>query len=327
MYFMPADTANAMHSATLKKPSPDTHAPAQRPRLRENVWWVETRAENGLLCTIDHQYEVPVLLAMAFLNIRSHCTGHNTLADIAKRSGMDVADVQAVLDAFRDTGIFHPSDPGQAHVEIETVRQAFSSIIALWAKETAATCIGSGAVSEDVTVGLLLEAWHETRSMDGMLDYAYRHCRDELKDIALKCRQALEEFGSYILQPLLERGFSVEEIKTSIPLPSTRLLHFMMMELVTLEPSAFLMIVSVISARSFQYADYPPRDTGFYHARLFAEHHRLFTVTELGKLDSISNRAHDLIHALILQAQEIRGYYTQLNGNYLPRQPVGFYSL
>src|SRR5688572_18800669 len=97
---------------------------ALRPRLRENVWWVDVKADKALLRTLENTYEISAADALAFLKIRTHCTGHNTVDYIAWRSGIAVEDVKEVLAAFSQTDLFCPEGRLPGKVRRQEAREA-----------------------------------------------------------------------------------------------------------------------------------------------------------------------------------------------------------
>jgi hypothetical protein len=68
-------------------------------------------------------------------------------------------------------------------------------------------------------------------------------------------------------------------------------------------------------------------DWSLNHAALLAANIDLIEIDDVAILDQIVNKIHDLKHAFDLQGLEIKAYYTNLDGKYLPRQPVDFHSI
>jgi hypothetical protein len=303
--------------------------PQDRPRFRENVWWVDAKTDKALLRTLTRTYETPVAVALAFLAVRTHCTGHNSLEDIAKRSGCGADDVRDLLAAFAETDMFYPEGASSETVDLAQVRDRFSAAVALWAEEAAATRLPSPAPadadSRPLAAGVAVEACHESLAADAMLREAERRCASPLRELAAACRRENAQATDAALRTAAECGLSEEEVRTSAPLPSGRLIDFLLRALIDLEPAAFLMAVSLLAARRLDLAF--GAEERYFRLTLFAEHAERFDVGEISRLDAISNTLHDLVHAFILQAQEIKAYYGRLAGNYLPRQPVGFYAL
>lgn len=292
------------------------------PKLRENVWWIDVKADNALLRTLTDSYEVSVSAALSFLKIRTHCTGHNTLSEIARRSKVSEEETKNLLNGFAQANIFYPSGASPQNIDRQLVCKTFCAAMTLWTQEIVATFIGSKQLTGDLQKGLFLEGWHEAKYVHLMLEEVQQHCNDPLQQIVAKCLMDYKNSCQSAFQKLLDLGFSKQEIETSIPLPSTRLIEFLIWELICVEPTACLIVISLLAARHLNDAE-----KKFSRPELFSEYVHLFGVTELRRLDDISNKAHDLVHGLILQSQEIKGYYSQLNGNYLPRQAVGFLAL
>lgn len=289
-----------------------------RPDFRENVWWIDTKTDTALMRTLKGSFEVPVPVALMFMKIRTHCTGHNTPADIAQKIGVTEEEVLDVLEVFVPAGIFRGSEE---MIEPAHISSRFAAAIELWAEEVAATCLVRTNLGGTLHIGLLLEDWHLANAMHAILAKAKEHCPVPLKEVLSTCKKEYESLQQADRQSLEALGFFRQEIEESIPLPSTRLLVFLIEELMRLDLVAWMMVMPLLAAR------YPAQAGDMFHTGLFTRYKDHFTQADRTLLDALANKIHDLVHAFILQAQEIKGYYAHLNGNYLPRQPVGFFAL
>lgn len=323
------------------------------PKLKENIWHIDQQQETALLITSRDSYQVPTVAAMQFLKMRSHCTGWNSLQGVADKSGMPMADVCALLQSLEPADIVCGS--GAARLSLEQVRDACLTACRLWSNELRLSYIGnefaSGELPKSVLIGWLLEMYHYILDFPDAIEHGASHSSGPLKAVLQK--YAAEERGheSFVLQTLVNLGLTVEEIESSIPLLSTRLIGFLMRELFELVPAATLMVAAVVEAQEFDapqvaafkaalhkhygiedsaldpYFRHQEIDVGLGHAQLLESNLDLLDVQEPQLLDQVMNKIHDLKHTFDLQGIEIKAYFSALNGKYLPRQPVTFASI
>lgn len=315
-----------------------------RPRLRENLWQLDPDEPLAFVDTPDGCFSVPTEQALAFLRIRSHCTPHNSVAEIAVRSHVPVEEVAAMLASLHGIGLIGAREEG-------SVQARLSRIIALWSHELARDFIGNALLDEGlpraVLVGWLLETYHYVRDFPEAIAQAAAQAPDgPLRD--LLTRYADEERGHehFVLETLENIGLSRAEVIASRPLVSTRLIGFLMRDLFALAPAAVLLMAGLVEAQelpeeqvmAFQaemearydlpsgalapYFAHQAIDAQLGHQRLFADHAELFDLRDPASLDQVIDRLHDLKHGFDLQGLEIRHYYGALEGAYLPRQPM-----
>lgn len=325
------------------------------PRLRENVWHIDPQKETALLITSRETYEVPTTPALQFLRMRSYCTGHHSIDTIAEKSGLSVADVNALLSSLEPAGIIYSNAASEEELTREHVRQTLTRACRIWSDELRISYIGNefatGELPKPVLLGWLLEMYHYIKDFPYAIEHGALHATGRLKDVLLK--YSAEEMGHewFVLETLVNLGISREEVETSIPLLSTRLIGFLMRELFELEPSSALMVAAVVEAQEFDegqintfksslqehydvdarafdpYFRHQQIDVGLGHARLLASNIDLVEVDDPQRLDRLVNKIHDLKHAFDLQSIEIKSYFATLNGKYVPRQAVEFQSI
>ena len=325
------------------------------PRLRENVWHINPERETALLITSQTSYEVPVMPALQFLKMRSYCTGHHSVDDIASRSGLSVDDVNALLGSLRPAGVVYFSSDTQDTIPHPVVRDTLVRACRIWASELRISYIGNefsaGDLPKSVLIGWLLEMYHYIRDFPSAIQHAADGADGRLKEVLT--RYAAEERGheGFVLDTLVRLGLSRAEVTTSIPLLSTRLIGFLMRELFELAPCSALMVAAVIEAQEFDgdriddfkrslhehyaidpqafdpYFKHQQIDVGLGHAELLGSHLDLVDIDDRRTLDQVVNKIHDLKHAFDLQGIEIKTYFTALTGKYFPRQPVNFESI
>ena len=150
----------------------------------------------------------------------------------------------------------------------------------------------------------------------------------------------------YVLKTLKNLGVKEEEVKSSTPLLSTRLVGFIMRELFKLSPSSVLLMAALVEAVDIDekhikrfhekmkkyydvpddafkpYFDHQEIDIKLGHANLLKNNLHLLKFKNLEIRDLIVNNLHDLKHAFDLMGIEIEDYYKELNGKYFPRQPI-----
>lgn len=325
------------------------------PRLRENVWHVDLEGPESVLITTDGMFSVPTSEATTFMRLRSHCTGHNSVASIAERSGVPVQKVDEILAALADIGLVIESPPAVEPPPLDRVRETLLEICRIWSDELKEGYIANelpdGDLPKTVLMGWMLEMYHYIRDFPYAIEHGARFAQGRLREVL--DRYAGEERGheEFVLRTLMNMGLRREEIERSHPLPSTRLVGFLMRELFELEPAAVLMMAALVEAQEFEtddvaafsavlesrfdlprgamapYFQHQKIDSDLGHCDLLQDNIELFTVTEPAKLDAVVNRLHDLKHAFELQGVEIKSYYGDLQGKYFPRQPVGYSSL
>lgn len=287
--------------------------------------------------------------------MRSHCTGHHSIESIAEKSGLSVADVNALLSSLEPAEIVYFSKSSDEKLTPEHVREVLQQACGIWSDELRISYIGNefaqGELPESVLIGWLLEMYHYIKDFPCAIAHAACHATGKLKDLLVK--YAAEERGheTFVLETLVNLGMSREDVKMSIPLLSTRLIGFLMRELFELEPSSALMVAAVIEAQEFDekqinefktklhehygvddkafepYFAHQEIDVGLGHAQLLASNLDLIDIRDRQLLDQLVNKIHDLKHAFDLQGIEIKSYFTTLNGKYFPRQAVNFESI
>ncbi|HEX4693574.1 iron-containing redox enzyme family protein [Sphingomonas sp.] len=313
------------------------------PRLRENIWQVTLDDPTAFVETPDGCFEVATPQALAFLRVRPHCTPHNSVAEIARRSGTATDDVAAMLAALRGIGVVGEGSG--------TVADRLARIVELWSGELARDFIGNALLVEglprEVLVGWLLEMYHYVRDFPAAISVAADHAPVGPLQ-ALLTRYAAEERGHehFVLETLANLGLSRAEVVNSRPLVSTQLIGFLMRDLFATAPGAALLMAAMVEAQEvadehieeFQTAvearyGLPPRalapyfahqaiDSQLGHQRLFADNPDCFDVRDETLLDRIVDGLHDLKHGFDLQALEIRRYYGASPGAYVPRQSM-----
>jgi pyrroloquinoline quinone (PQQ) biosynthesis protein C len=327
----------------------------QFPRLRENVWHIDPERETALLITSREAYDVPTAPALQFLRMRSYCTGHHSVEAIAEKSGLAVPDVNALLGSLEPAGIIYSGGESEERPTREQARERLGRACRIWSDELRLSYIGNefaaGGLPRAALVGWLLEMYHYIKDFPEAIGHGALHAAGRLKEVLTN--YAAEERGheGFVLETLVNLGVTREEVRASIPLLSTRLIGFLMRELFELEPSSALMVAAVVEAQEFDegqitafkaslrrhygiearafdpYFRHQQIDVGLGHAELLAEHIGLVEIEDRERLDEVVNKLHDLKHAFDLQGVEIKAYYTELNGKYVPRQAVEYESI
>src|SRR5262245_17563283 len=109
--------------------------PSTRPKLRENVWHVYPDSDVANLITPQMVYNVPAYAANAFLRMRSFCTGHNSIAEIARKSHLSVEDVIDCLNSLRPSGIVYEPDEPDRELTRDEIRELLVKVSQVWANE------------------------------------------------------------------------------------------------------------------------------------------------------------------------------------------------
>lgn len=322
------------------------------PRLRENVWRIDPELPRATLMTPDQTYTVPTQSALAFLKMRTYCTGYHSLDAIAERSGLSIAVVQGLLKSLAPAGVVIDSAPAGDEVSAQELRERLVKLAALWSAELRFIYIGNefaaGELPKAALVGWLIEMYHYIHDFPEAIAHAARHAQGELRTVLAHYAQQERGHEQFVLDTLVNLGLSPQEVETSTPMLSTRLIAFLMRELFELAPWSVLPTAAMIEAQDFEddqieafkknlcdcyglsteafdpYFEHQEIDVGMGHAQLLATNLHLIESTDRARLDQITNKMHDLLHAFDLQGMEIKAYYRSLDGKYIPRQPVTF---
>ena len=326
------------------------------PRLRENVWHVQPDAAESFLITTDGSFQVPTDEVLTFLRVRSHCTGFNSLDEIAAKSAVPLEKIKSILTALQEIDLVIPPDQaGAPPPSVDLARDKAIKICKIWAEELKQSYIANqlagSALPKTVLVGWLIEMYHYIKDFSYAIEHGARVATGPLR--TLLERYAREERGheEFVTSTLTNIGLSRAEVERSSPLPSTRLIGFIMREMFALEPASTLMMAALVESQEFDaggvadfekvleeqyqlpagamapYFKHQQIDTDLGHSRLLEDNIQLFSVTDPEKLDAIVNKLHDLKHSFDLQGTEIKSYYNDMQGRYLPRQPIGFHAL
>lgn len=338
---------------------PVTKDYAKFPKFRHNLWYLDESSPSSTLVVSHGTFEVDTEEAKRFMEMRTHCTGHNTVAEVARRSGHEESIVGATLESLAEAGIFHEAVRPVPTLGDDEIRQVLLSACDLWGSQLSATnimhSIARGSLSRHAFIGWLLETYHYVRTFPQVVEVAVQHSEGELR--ALLSQYAREERGHerFILQCLNRAGLSESEVESSTPLVATRTIELLLREMWQVEPMSALLVAAIIEAdegvagadeeiREFcrnvtSHYGVPPDtlDPLFEHGRIDAElghatmakrNAHLLTLRDRSNLHWLVNALHDLKHAFDLQALEIRHYYqTRMPGNYLPRQAVDFFAV
>lgn len=325
------------------------------PKFRHNLWMTyEDNCEITYLTLSHGTFEVPTQDANRFLKIRSFCTGHNTITDIAVKSSMPSQEVHSIIDSMQEINALHlPYQPLQSLTKKE-ILSTLEAATAIWAEQLADTYISrdifAGKTSKNVVLGWLLEIYHYVKSFPNALEEAAKHAEGKLKKLLQEYAKQEKGHEQFILQSLLKAGLSKEEIECSIPLISTRTIDLLLKELFSFEPCTVLLVANIIEADDFNeknaqavakvlhdahgfpldllkpFFDHVDVDFKFGHHLLLQNNRALLENINLDHLHDVVNKLHDIKHAFDLQKLEIMDYYNKL-GNYLPRQYVDFFAI
>lgn len=332
-----------------------TDVPSSAPalHLRENVWHVDTSAAVSLLRTTDATYEVPTDAALHFLKIRSHVTAGNSLETISRRSGVPTDECAAILASLWGAGLF--TERMSSLPTEEEVRRRFQSVCRLWADELASSYVGNelarGDLSRTVLLGWLVEMYHYIADFPHAIAASIPRSEGELQRVLVTYADQERGHEAFVLKTLENLGMSADEVRSSQPLLSTRLIAVLLREIFELEPSSVLLVAALVEAQDFDadaiatfeqqllkhyavppaalapYFQHQAVDVSLRHAELLNDNISLLNVATVELADSLVNKLHDIKHAFELQSLEIKAYYSDLAGRYFPRQPMTFSAL
>ena len=329
------------------------------PKLRENIWHISENAgpeHSTYLITSTGQYELPANYTRNFLKIRPFCTGHKSVQFISEQTDVSVEEILAFIDVFDDIGLLCPANPLNEPLDLQKTRELLVKITRIWSNELHAVYISSelalGGLSRSVLVGWMLEMYHYVRDFPAALRHASQCATGELK--AVLTRYANEEEGheQFILETLVNLGLDEAEVKSSVPLVSTRAIGLLLRELLESQPETTLLAAALLEAADFDeenidlyktrlsvlydiprnaldpYFTHQKIDYELEHQKLLVDNLDLINMSDLQHLDEAVNKLHDLKHAFELQSLEIKSYYGEpLNGRYVPRQKMSFLNI
>ena len=326
------------------------------PKLRHNLWTVyEDNPEITIMTFSQGDFEIPTKEANKFIQIRSYCTGFNTIDEIAEKSNLSSKEVKSLIDPLIDVNVLHlPFKPLQELTD-EQITSTLLDATRIWGEQLADTSISReiflGRTSKNVLLGWLLETYHYVKDFPEALLVASNWVNNEkLKSVITKYAHQEKGHEEFIAKCLIKAGLSREEIEESIPLVSTRSINFLLKEIFALEPITALLVASIIEASEFDeesasdvaknvalkhnlpedlfdsFLHHINVDNDFGHQRLFIENLEFIKEIDRNKLHDIVNKIHDIKHAFDLQKLEIKDYYEKA-GNYFPRQKVDFFAI
>ncbi len=326
------------------------------PKFRHNLW-TKHQNKDGLyyLVVSNGIYEVPESDAEDFLQIRSHCTGYNTIEKIAKESNYSKKRVGEIVSSLSEADILHLPVKHMQEVTQDNIRNTLLDAVRIWRDQLAETHIVNDIINnnvdKNVLTGWLLESYHYVKNFPSALYNAYENCDDEtFKPILYNYYQQECGHEIFVLRCLLKLGLSEAEVKNSIPLVSTRLIDLLLKELFCYSPYSVLLIASVIEASEFDidsaqdissklnkhygvpldlldsYFTHIKVDVEMGHEKLLKENIDYIDKISADKIHEIVNKIHDIKHAFDVQKLEIKDYYSH-KGNYMPRQYVDFFAI
>jgi len=322
--------------------------------LRENIWYIFPAEGTAQLLTPEADFEVGADEALEFLRMRSYCTGHASLEDIARRSGVPLAKVEEVLASLEDVQIVFGGDERAPMLPWARNHEILSAACLLWRDELRFTRIENRLLGEglarEILVGWLVERYHHARDFTAMFETAAVGAGGELSDFLASMAEQLRGHEEYFVQALENLGLTRAEVQTSNPLLSTRLIAFLMTELVEIEPWSALMIAALLEPGEPTSVDHERTllrahyglDPGVFaplheqrraaieigYGQLLAQTPQLGPVVPTPSLlDTLVNKVHELRHAFDFQGQELESYFGRLEGKYLPKQPLDFPSM
>lgn len=325
-------------------------ASAIYPKFRENIWRFSEDGEKSYLITSDEAFEVDVDDVKTFLKIRSHCTGHNSIEDIARKSGVAADKVSSIIDSLREIGVTYPEVANEDSVDV--THKKWIAICDIWSEELKMNFIGNqlmeGKLPKEALIGWLIEMYHYISDFPDAIDVATQHAEGELKTLLIKYANEERHHNVFVLRTLENLGISQREVQSSTPMLSTRLVGFIMRDLFQTCPSSVLLMAALVEANEIEedkvglfnermqqhyhtpdqafkpYFDHQDIDAKLGHVRLLKDNLHLLHFKDKHTRDQVVNKLHDLKHAFDLMGLEITHYYQDLGGKYFPRQPIDF---
>lgn len=330
-------------------------ASVERPKFRHNLWTTYDEEPDLTYLAVSHGlYEVPTNEAKEFLKFRSHCTGHHSIDEISALSGVAAADVRKIVQSLADADVLRPRYKSFSELSADEIRKVLFSAVAMWAEQLRETGIAAalvdGRLPKPALIGWLLETYHYINQFPAAIAYGAQHATGEMKNILNTYANQETGHEIFVQRTLTNLGLSDAEVATSIPLVSTRLIDFLMREMISEAPPSALLLAGILEAGDLEdeeadgffnriseaykvpVAAFDPLrehmmiDAKLGHAELGQVNAHLIEFSSEKQLHAAVNRLHDIKHAFDLQKLEIEDYYCK-QGDYIPRQFVDFFAI
>lgn len=325
------------------------------PKFRHNLWTnYEDNKDVTILTVSDADFEVPKDEADKFMQIRSFCTGFNTIEDIANKTSLTISTINELIDPLIQADILHKPFKNIHEISVENLVLTLKAAARIWGDQLAETSISRdvflGKTSKKVLLGWLLETYHYIKAFPCCINEAIEASDGALRDLLITYRDQEVGHEEFIVQSLIKSGFTREEIEESIPLISTRTIILLFKEVFRYEPYSVLIVANIIESDAFDAGSASSEvlklvklhqlphdmfdsflkhiliDDQLGHQKLLDNNIELMTYFDKSKLHDVVNMIHDIKHAFDLQKLEIKDYYDKV-GNYIPRQKVDFFAI
>jgi hypothetical protein len=330
-------------------------ASVDRPKFRHNLWTTYDEQPDITYLAVSHGlYEVPSDQAKEFLKFRTYCTGHHSIDEISTLSGVPAGNVRKIVQSLADAEVLRARYRSFSELSSDEIRKILLSAVDMWAEQLRETGIAAalvdGRLPKPALIGWLLETYHYINQFPAAIAYGAKHARGEMRDILNTYAQQETGHEIFVQRTLTNLGLSDAEVTNSIPLVSTRLIDFLMREMIAEVPPSALLLAGILEAGDLEddeadgffnriseaykvpaSAFAPLRehmmiDAKLGHAELGKVHADLIDFSSEAALHSTVNRLHDIKHAFDLQKLEIEDYYCK-QGDYIPRQFVDFFAI
>jgi pyrroloquinoline quinone (PQQ) biosynthesis protein C len=330
-------------------------ASVERPKFRHNLWTTYDELPDITYLAVSHGlYEVPTDQAKEFLKFRTYCTGHHSIEEISSLSGVSAPEVRKIVQSLADAEVLRPKYKSFSKLSADEIRKILFSAVAMWAEQLRETGIAAalvdGRLPKPALIGWLLETYHYINQFPAAIAYGAAHATGEMKEILNTYAKQETGHEIFVQRTLTNLGLSDAEVTTSIPLVSTRLIDFLMREMISEVPASALLLAGILEAGDLEdeeadeffnriseaykvpaSAFSPLRehmmiDAKLGHAELGNVHAHLIEFSSENELHDTVNRLHDIKHAFDLQKLEIEDYYCK-QGDYIPRQFVDFFAV
>jgi len=327
------------------------------PKFRHNlIFTYSDKPKEAYIVASHSTFQVSQKDAQEFLKIRSFCTGYNEISAISEKSGISTKKINKILQSLYDADMFRRPARNLTLIDKSEIVNQLLVLSKMWGKQLEETYIAADLNAGDSTknslIGWLFETYHYIKNFPQAIWTAYKYAADtELKNVYAEYYRQEQGHEKFILECLIRLGFKQDEIVNSIPLVATRLICLMMDELFKYCPESLLLIANIIESnedstlddfRSFRLSlekkyslpdgslialqKHSELDYQLGHASLAKKHEKFLYNITCEKIHILINLIHDIKHAFDAQSMEIKEYYNQV-GNYIPRQPVDYFSI
>ena len=327
------------------------------PKFIHNLWnFYSSHPDKSYCISSKGVFETTKQEADDFLDIRTYCTGYNSVISISEKSGVPADKIDLIIGSLNYIGLIREDEKHLDSFSKEQIVDKLITASELWAEQLSETHIFTeimnGEHSYKTFIGFLFETYHYVKEFPKIIEAALTQCIPGSDIDKLLVTYKDQEVGHerFIIETLKHCGYTADEVIQSVPLVSTINIINLMKSLCYLNSSSILLIAKIVESDDYCFdvsneaAKYIanrfnlPRETlepflrhaqidyDLGHYKLLNDNKDLVYLEKNADVNRILNDLHDIKHAFDVQKLEIIDYYNH-KGNYIPRQKVDFFGV